>query len=170
MSISPKMEAAINKQINAEFYSAYLYLAMSCQADALRLKGVANWFNVQYQEEVAHATGFLNYLQDRGGRVVLEAIEAPRTEWPNAVAMFQHTCEHEAHVTSLINDLAALALEEKDFAASQFLNWYVNEQVEEESTADQILGDMTLAQNDGGAMLTLDRELAARTFVAPVIG
>ena len=84
--------------------------------------------------------------------------------------MFQHTCEHEAHVTSLINDLAALALEEKDFAASQFLNWYVNEQVEEESTADQILGDMTLAQNDGGAMLTLDRELAARTFVAPVIG
>ncbi len=170
MSISPKMEAAINKQINAEFYSAYLYLAMSCQADALRLKGVANWFNVQYQEEVAHATGFLNYLQDRGGRVVLEAIEAPQTEWPNAVAMFKHTCEHEAHVTSLINDLAALALEEKDFAASQFLNWYVNEQVEEESTADQILGDMTLAQNDGGAMLTLDRELAARAFVAPVIG
>lgn len=170
MSISPKMEAAINKQINAEFYSAYLYLAMSCQADALRLKGVANWFNVQYQEEVAHATGFLNYLQDRGGRVVLEAIEAPQTEWPNAVAMFKHTCEHEAHVTSLINDLAALALEEKDFAASQFLNWYVNEQVEEESTADQILGDMTLAQNDGGAMLTLDRELAARVFVAPVIG
>ncbi|MBQ8363455.1 MAG: ferritin [Thermoguttaceae bacterium] len=91
MSISPKMEAAINKQINAEFYSAYLYLAMSCQADALRLKGVANWFNVQYQEEVAHATGFLNYLQDRGGRVVLEAIESPQTEWPNAVAMFQHT-------------------------------------------------------------------------------
>ena len=170
MSISPKMEAAINKQINAEFYSAYLYLAMSCQADALRLKGVANWFNVQYQEEVAHAPGFLNYLQDRGGRVVLEAIEAPQTEWPNALAMYEHTCKHEAHVTSLINDLAALAVEEKDFAASQFLNWYVNEQVEEESAADQILGDLTLAQNDGGALLTIDRELGARVFVAPVIG
>ncbi len=170
MAISPKMEAAINKQINAEFYSAYLYLSMSCQADALRLKGVANWFHVQYQEEVAHAAGFLNYLQERGGRVVLEAIEAPQTEWPNAVAMFEHTCKHEATVTSLLNDLAALAFEEKDFAASQFLNWYVNEQVEEESTADQILGDMTLAQTDGGAMLTLDRELAARVFVAPVIG
>lgn len=170
MAISEKLANAINKQINAEFYSAYLYLSMSAQAQALSLKGVAHWFEIQYQEEVAHAQGFIKYLQDRGGRVLLGAIEAPQTDWDSAVAMFQHTCEHEAHVTSLINDLAALAAEEKDFATSQFLNWYVKEQVEEEATAADILGEVTLAQNAPGATFMIDRELAARVFNAPVIG
>ncbi len=170
MAISKKMEKAINDQINAEFYSAYLYLAMSCQADDMQLKGVASWFNIQYQEEVAHAMGFVNYLQERGGRVTLGAIEGPRTEWPNVVAMFEQTCEHEAHVTSLINNLAALAVEEKDFAASQFLNWYVKEQVEEEATAAEILGEMKLAQDNPSAMLFLTRELGTRVFNPPVIG
>jgi len=170
MAISKKMEQAINDQINAEFYSAYLYLAMACQADDMQLKGLASWFNVQYQEEVAHAMGFVNYLQERGGRVVLQAIEQPRVEWPDAVAMFEQTCEHEAYVTSRINDLAALAVEEKDFAATQFLNWYVKEQVEEEATAADILGELRLAKDAPGAMLFLLRELGTRTFVAPVIG
>ena len=170
MAISAKMEAAINAQINAEFYSAYLYLAMSCQAQDLRLKGVANWFYCQYQEENAHAMGLLNYLQERGGAVVLEAIEKPQTKWESVVAMFQNTCEHEAHVTSLIHNLVSLATKEKDFAAMQFLNWYVKEQVEEEAAAGDLLSDMQMASNVPGALLMLDRELAARTFTAPVIG
>ncbi|MDO4570210.1 MAG: ferritin [Planctomycetia bacterium] len=170
MALSSKMEKALNDQINAEFYSAYLYLAMSCQAQDLKLKGIANWFNIQYQEEIAHAMGLLKYVQDRGGRVTLSAIDGPRTQWENAVEMFKNTCEHEAIVTGLINNLVALATKEKDYAAIQFLNWYVNEQVEEEATADEILGELQLAQNSPGAMFMLDRELGARTFVAPTIG
>ncbi|MDO4576044.1 MAG: ferritin [Planctomycetia bacterium] len=170
MAISKKMEDAINAQINAEFYSAYLYLAMSCQAADMKLKGLANWFNIQYQEEVAHAMGFLNYLNERGGRVLLTTIDAPPTQWDSPVAMFENTCEHEAKVTAMINDLAALAFEQKDFAASQFLNWYVKEQVEEEATADEILGELRLAADNPSATLMLDRELGARVFVAPVIG
>ncbi|MBR5627242.1 MAG: ferritin [Thermoguttaceae bacterium] len=169
MAISAKLEKAINDQINAEFYSAYLYLSMSCQAQELKLKGVAHWFDIQYQEEVAHAMGFVTYLQERGGRVILRTIEGPQTEWKDAVEMYQTTCEHEAKVTSLINNLASMAVEEKDFALSQFLNWYVKEQVEEEATADEILGEMKLAANAPGAMLMLDRELAARVFNPPVI-
>ncbi len=170
MAISEKMAQAINEQINAEFYSAYLYLSMSMQAADLKLKGIAHWFDIQYQEEVAHAMGFVNYLNERGGRVILKAIEGPRTEWTSAVEMFEHTCEHEAHVTALINNLSALAMETKDFAALQFLNWYVKEQVEEEATADEILGELRLACENSSALLMLDRELGARTFVAPVIG
>jgi ferritin len=169
MAITAKMEKAFNDQINAELYSAYLYLAMSCQADALQLKGVASWFNIQYQEEVAHAMGLLNYLQERGGRVILAAIEAPRTEWPDVVAMFEETCEHEAYVTSLINKMKALADEEKDYAASLFLDWYVREQVEEEATASDILGDFKMAKNNPSATMMLNRELGARVFTVPVI-
>lgn len=169
MSISKKMESAINAQINAEFYSAYLYLSMSSQAHELKLPGLANWFYIQYQEESVHAVGLLDFLIRRNGRVKLTVIEGPTTEWESAVAMFDQTCQHEAYVTSLINDLCALAVEEKDFATSQLLNWYVKEQVEEESTAQAILGDLQHAQNSPGALLMLDRELATRTFIAPVI-
>lgn len=170
MAISAKMAKAFNDQINAEFYSAYLYLAMSCQADDLQLKGVANWFYIQYQEEIAHGMGLLNYLQERGGRVILGAIEAPRTEWPDVVAMYEQTCEHEAHVTSLINNLKSLAEDEKDYAASHFLNWYVKEQVEEEATAAELLGEFKMAKDNPSATLLLTRELGARVFNAPVIG
>ena len=169
MAICEKMEKAINAQINAEFYSAYLYLSMSTQAQQLKLKGLANWFNIQYQEEVAHAMGFLAYLNDRGGRVILTTIEGPQTDWKTAVEMFETTCAHEAKVTALINNLSSLAIETKDFAALQFLNWFVKEQVEEEATADEILGELRLAEGNSSALLMLDRELAARVFVAPII-
>ena len=169
MAISETMEKKINEQINAELYSAYLYLSMSCQAQDMNLKGFANWFYIQYQEEVAHAMGLLNYVHDRGGKVTLTTIEAPKTKWESAVEMFEDTCKHEAHVTSLINDLAIQAMEEKDFAAVHFFSWYVKEQVEEEASAGEICGEVKLAQNAPGAMLMLDRELGARTFVAPVI-
>ena len=154
MAISAKMQKAFNDQINAEFYSAYLYLAMSCQADDLQLKGVANWFYIQYQEEIAHGMGLLNYLQ----------------EWPDVVAMYEQTCEHEAHVTSLINNLKSLADEEKDYAASHFLDWYVKEQVEEEATAAELLGEFKMAKDNPSATLLLTSELSARVFNAPVIG
>ncbi|MGL6193811.1 MAG: ferritin [Thermoguttaceae bacterium] len=170
MAINKKIEAAINAQINAEFYSAYLYLSMSSQAQELKLPGVANWFNIQYQEELAHAMGFINFLIKRDGRVILTAIDAPQTEWPDAVAMFKHTCKHEAEVTALINNLCALAVEERDFATSQILNWYVKEQVEEEATSSTVLGELEAAQNTPSALLMLDRELGTRTFVQPIIG
>ncbi|MGL6225267.1 MAG: ferritin [Thermoguttaceae bacterium] len=169
MSITRKMEEAINAQINAEFYSAYLYLAMSFQADYLKFPGVANWLNVQYQEELAHAMGFMTYLQNRGGCVRLTAIAAPPEKWDDVLSMFQMTCEHEAAVTAMINNLAAIAFEERDFSASQFLNWYIREQVEEEATADKILTELKRAMQSPEAMLMLDRELATRTFVAPII-
>ena len=170
MAISEKLADAINKQINAEFYSAYLYLSMATQSQELGLKGVAHWFEIQYQEEVAHAQGFIKYLQDRGARVILTAIDGPRTEWESAVEMFKNTCEHEALVTSLINNIASIAMDERDFAASQVLNWYIKEQVEEEATAADILAEMTLAEKAPGALFMLDRELAARVFNPPVIG
>lgn len=169
MAISETMEKKINEQINAELYSAYLYLSMSCQAQDMNLKGFANWFNIQYQEEVAHAMGFLNYVQERGGKVTLTAIEGPKTQWDSALAMFEETCKHEAYVTSLINGLAALAVQENDFAAGHFFSWYVKEQVEEEATAGEICSEVKMAQDNPGAMLMLDRELGTRTFVAPLI-
>lgn len=170
MPICEKMEKAINAQINAEFYSAFLYLSMAAQCQTLRFKGLSNWFTIQYQEEVAHAMGFLNYLTERGGTVLLTAIDGPQTEWKGPVDMFETTCSHEAKVTAMINNLSSLAMETKDFAALQFFGWYVKEQVEEEATADEILGQLRMSEDNPSAMLMLDRELGARVFVAPVIG
>ncbi len=170
MSISKQMEAVLNAQINVEMYSAYLYLSMSSQAQEMKLSGLANWFYVQYQEEIAHAIGFLNYIINRGATVILTAIEAPPVKWDSAIAMFELTCEHELQVTERINTLMITATEIKDYATVEFLNWYIKEQVEEETVSQQLLSDFKLAQNAPGAILMLDRELKARVFTAPMIG
>jgi ferritin len=162
--ISKKLEAAINAQINAEMWSAYLYLSMSAYCQEAGFPGMANWFAVQFKEEQDHAMIFFNYLQSRGGRVLLSPIEAVPTEWASPLAAFEHTLEHEGKVTSLINNLMALAVEEKDFAAQSRLNWFVDEQVEEEENATELIQKLRLIGNNGYGLYQLDQELAARVY------
>lgn len=130
--LNSKVQDAINEQINAELYSAYLYLSMAQYFEAEGLPGFANWFKVQFQEEQAHATIFMNYVNQRGGRVLLKAIEAVPTTWESSMAVFEATLVHEQKVTALINSLYTLAMNEEDYATRDRLNWFVSEQVEEE--------------------------------------
>ena len=168
--INEKMEKAFNDQINKELYSEYLYLSMKAYFERLNLKGFVNWFNVQVQEEHAHAMGMFDYVHERGGEVELEAIEKPETKWESPLACFEQVLSHEEFVTSRINALMDVADEVKDRAALSFLNWYLKEQVEEEANVGGVLATLRLIGEDKKALLMLDKELAARTFVQPVIG
>lgn len=168
--INEKMEKAFNDQINKELYSEYLYLSMQAYFERLNLKGFVNWFTVQVQEEHAHAMGMFNYVHERGGEVVLEAIDKPETNWESPLACFEQVLTHEEFVTSRINALMDVAEEVKDRAALSFLNWYLKEQVEEEASVGGVLATLRLIGDDKKALLMLDKELAARTFVQPVIG
>lgn len=168
--INEKMEKAFNDQINKELYSEYLYLSMKAYFERLNLKGFVNWFNVQVQEEHAHAMGMFDYVHERGGEVELEAIEKPETKWESPLACFEQVLSHEEFVTSRINALMDVADEVKDRAALSFLNWYLKEQVEEEANVGGVLATLKLIGDDKKALLMLDKELAARTFVQPVIG
>lgn len=162
--LSKKLHAAINEQINAELWSAYLYLSMSMDAEAKGLKGVANWFYVQWLEEQDHARIFMNYLNSRDCKVELKPIKDVKTEWDSVLDMFKDTLEHEQVVTSLINNLAAIAAEDKDYASSNMLVWFVDEQVEEEESArDKIFAVESVEGNKYG-MYQLDKELASRTY------
>ena len=162
--ISEKLQAAINAQINAEMWSAYLYLSMSAYCQDAGLPGMANWYAVQFKEEQDHAMILFNYLQSRGGRVLLEPIAAVDTEWASPLATFEHTLAHEGKVTSLINNLMALAVEEKDFALQSRLNWFVDEQVEEEENASDLVHKLRLIGDNGYGLYQLDQELAARVY------
>lgn len=163
--ISKKVEKEINKQINAEFYSAYLYLSMAAWCQTKNLKGFANWMHVQYQEETAHALKFHDYVIERGGTVTFDAIAAPKGSWKNIIDIFAETLKHENHVTALINNLMNVALSEKDHAASNFLQWFVNEQVEEEANVTGVLEQLKMIDGKGSALLMLDREMQQRVFV-----
>lgn len=167
--ICARLEEAINKQINAEFYSAYLYLSMSAYFEDINLPGFANWMRIQFEEEQFHALMFVDYLAERGGRVKLEAIEQPKLEWKNPIDVFEETLAHERHVTKLINDIAEIAEEEKDRATRNKLIWFIDEQVEEESAAENILNQLKLIGGEGHGMLMLDREFAARVFNPPTV-
>jgi ferritin len=140
---------------------------MSAQFQAMNLKGFANWMRVQSLEEFTHADKFYNFLIDRGGRVILNSIEGPPTKWASPLAIFQDAYKHEQKVTGLINALVNLAIKEKDHAAHSFLQWFVNEQVEEEANADSIAQQLKLIGKNGQGLLMLDRELAQRVFVPP---
>ncbi|HOO77946.1 MAG TPA: ferritin [bacterium] len=166
--LSPAIEEALNTQVNKELYSAYLYFSMSAYFESVNLKGFANWMRVQAQEEQFHAVKLFDYINERGGRVVLRPIEGPETEWENPTAVFRQTQEHERYVTSLINGLVRMARDENDFATETFLQWYVTEQVEEEAGAADLLERLKLAGDRGGGLFMLDRELAARVFTPPV--
>ena len=162
--ISTKLHAAINDQINAELWSAYLYLSMSLDAEAKGLKGIANWFYVQWLEEQDHARILMNYLNSRDAKVCLKAIEPVRTEWNSVLEMFQETLRHEKVVTGLINNLAAIAAEDRDFASSNMVVWFVNEQVEEEESAREMIFAAESVEGDKYGMYQLDKELATRVY------
>lgn len=165
--INQRLEEVINKQINAELYSAYLYLSMAAYCESINLPGFANWMRVQFQEEQFHGLKFYDYLVSRGGRVKLEAIEMPKFEWNSPLEVFEHTLEHEKHVTALLNNIAEIAEEEKDRPTRNLMIWFIDEQVEEEGSAEKIIGDLKFIGGNGQGLLMLDREFATRVFVAP---
>ena len=165
--IKDKIQGAINKQINAELYSSYLYLSMSSYFESINLKGCANWMRVQTQEELVHVMKFYDYLIERGGKVILSAIESPPTEWTSPLAVFEHAYKHEQKVTGLINDLVDLAVAEKDHASNNFLQWFVSEQVEEEASADEVVQKIKLMGDARGGLFMIDRELAQRVLTPP---
>lgn len=168
--INEKLQAAFNDQINKELYSEYLYLAMKVYFQEQNLMGFVNWFDVQVQEEHAHAMGMFEYLNERGGSIELMAIDKPVVEGSTPVEIFEHVLRHEEYVTSRINALYDVAEETKDRAAMKFLDWYLKEQVEEEASVGGVLATLKLIGDDKKALLLLDKDLATRTFVAPVIG
>jgi len=162
-----RMNEALNRQMNEEAFSSYLYLSMSAWFESQNLKGFANWMKVQAQEEAVHAKIFFNHIVERGGRVKLEAIAAPKTEWASPLEAFKATLEHEQHITACIHGLMDLAVEEKDHAAAIALQWFVSEQVEEEANAEELLAKLEMIGDSKNGLFMLDKELAARGFRMP---
>ena len=168
--INEKLTEAFNDQINKELYSEYLYLAMKVKFMEWNLKGFVNWFDVQVQEEHAHGMGMFNYLDERGGAIDLKPIDKPIVKGNTPLEIFEQVLEHEEYVTSRINHLADVAEEVKDRAALHLLDWYIKEQVEEEANVGGLLATLRLIGDDKKALLMLDKDLSARTFVQPIIG
>jgi ferritin len=162
--LSDKMQKALNGQLVAELYSAYLYLSMAAYFDAADLPGFANWMRVQAQEELTHGMRFYYFVNEQDGRVVLGPIEGPPAGWDSPAAAFEHVLSHERKVTALIHELVKLAAEEKDQPTDDFLQWFVKEQVEEEESAEAVLRKVKGA---GAELAALDGELAARVFKPP---
>jgi ferritin len=160
--IAQRVENALNEQINAEMYSAYLYLAMAAHFESENLSGFAQWMRVQTQEEEAHARKLFDYVLERGGKVALKAIDAPPSEWKSPLAAFEAAYEHEQFITDRINKLAELAVEQNDHAAGVFLQWYISEQVEEEASVDRIVRTLKATNEAPGALYMIDRELGRR--------
>lgn len=165
--LKKSIESALNQQINAEFHSAYLYLSMSSYFQSIGMAGCANWMKVQYQEELAHATHFFDYVLERGGRVLLKPIADVTVDFKNVMDAFEETLAHEVKVTGLINNLMDIAISESDHATKSFLQWFVDEQVEEEANVEQILNNLRLINGEGQGLLMMDREMQARVFVNP---
>ena len=162
--VKKKIEAALNKQLNAELYSSYLYLSMSAYFQSINLPGFANWMRVQTQEELVHAMKFYDFINERGGRVTLQKIDSPPTKWASPLNAFESAYKHEQKVTGLINDLVNLAVGEKDHATNIFLQWFVTEQVEEEASADEVVQKLKLVGKDSGGLFMLDGEMGQRVF------
>lgn len=163
--LTEKMQSAINEQINKELWSSYLYLSMAAYFEEQNYSGFANWMRVQAQEEVTHAMKFFDYVNDRGGRVLLKPIAEVQTEWDDVKSAINDTLEHEKKVTASIYNLVDLADEEKDHATNQMLQWFIQEQVEEEASADDLLQRVEMTEGKGHALLMIDKELAGRQFV-----
>ena len=165
--ISKKLAKAINDQINAEMWSAYLYLSMSQDIYAKGYKGIAHWFKVQFLEEQAHAAIMINYMHSQDAKVILAPIAKVQTEWKTVLAAFQDTLEHEKKVTAMINNLCDIADEDKDRAAANFLAWFIDEQVEEEENARDLIAQCKMIDGNMGGMMMLDKELGARQYHTP---
>jgi len=162
--ISNRLEKELNNQMNAELYSAYLYLSMSAYLSEKNLNGFSHWMRLQFEEEQSHAMKLFQYILDRGGKISLEQIEKPKTVWKDIIDVFENVLEHEQKVTGLINELVNIAMEEKDHATVVLLQWYVSEQVEEESSVSDILDQLKLIEGKGSGLFMLDREAKIRTL------
>ncbi|QEG21150.1 ferritin [Mariniblastus fucicola] len=160
--LSSSINEALNKQINEELFSAYLYLAMSAKSDSMGLSGFANWFKMQYQEELAHADRFFNYVLERNGEIDLESIGKPEVGDVTPLELFEKGLAHEQHITSCIFKLKDLARQESDHATDVFLEWFVNEQVEEEATTQTVIDQLRMVKDNPSGLFLIDRELSAR--------
>ena len=172
LMLNKKVEEAINAQINAEMWSAYLYLSMAAWCHANGNPGMGKWFEVQFQEEQDHAKIFFNYVISRAGKVDLKPIEAVPTSWENILDVFESTLAHEQKVTGLINDLYALSVAENDYATTSMLKWFIDEQVEEEETAQGYIDNIKMIKDNGYGLYMLDKELGSRTYsqASPLAG
>ena len=170
--INEKVETALNDQIRWELYSSYLYLSMSSWYESIGLRGFARWERVQAQEELAHAMKFYDYIISRGGRVILQPVDAPPSEWESPLDAFEFSYAHEQKVTELINTLVNLAIEEKDHATTNMLQWFVDEQIEEEANASEIVEKLKMIREERGTgiLYMLDKELGARIYTPPAMG
>lgn len=164
---SKKVEKALNDQINAEFFSAYLYLSMSAYLSDISLVGFANWTRAQYEEEKFHAIKMYDFVLERGGKVKLKEIESPKHKWKDIIDVFEDILEHEQKITRSINDLISLAIDERDHATVNFLQWFIDEQVEEEASVSELLAQLKLVGGNGSGLFMLDREAAQRKFIQP---
>jgi len=160
--LSKQMEESLNKQINAELYSAYLYLSMAAYFDSISLDGFSHWMKLQAKEETEHAYKIYGYVYERGGSVILEAINKPPTKWDSPLAVFEDAYKHEQKVSEMINNLVAMAREEKDYATENFLQWFVEEQVEEEANADEVVQKLKMVKDSRNGLFMMDGKLGQR--------
>lgn len=160
--LSKKMLKALNKQINEELFSSYLYQAMAAYFEDINLPGFAAWMEVQAKEEHTHAMKFYRYIFERRGRVELDAIDKPQSEWKSPLAAFEDAFKHEQKISGLINSLVDLAIDENDHATNNFLQWFVEEQVEEEASADEIVQKLKMIDGHPNGLFMMDRALGAR--------
>jgi len=165
--LTKKIEKALNQQINAEFASAYLYLSMANYLNEENLTGFSNWMKSQYEEEKFHAMKMYDYILERDGVVRLDTINKPKHKWKGIIDVFEDTLKHEQSVTKMINNLTSLAIDERDHATVNFMQWFVDEQVEEEATVSELLGQLQLVEGKGSGLFMLDKEAAQRTFTPP---
>ena len=165
--LSKELHEAMNQQVNAEFWSAYLYLSMSMDAEAKGYKGIANWFYIQFREEQDHARIFMNYMNSRDAEVTLLPIAEVKTKWTSPLDMFKDTLEHEKKVTAMINNLVSIATKDNDYATKNALIWFVNEQVEEEENARDLIHDFEAIEGNKYGCYMLDKELQSRVYAVP---
>ncbi len=168
--IKESIQETLNKQINEELFSSYLYLAMSAYFEAMDLPGMGNWMRIQAQEELLHVGKLYTYICDRDGRVTLAPIPGPPTEWSSALDAFQAAYEHECKISRLVGNMVELAKKEGDHSTDNFLQWFVSEQVEEEATAKSIVGQLKLIGDNGYGLYAIDQELGSRVFAIPPAG
>ncbi len=166
--MKPKVEQALNEQIHAEFFSFYLYLSVSSYFTAQHLDGFAHWMRIQAQEELSHAMKLFDYVNERGGKVQLLAMDAPQVEWASPSTAVEAVLEHEKHISARINKIVDLSSTENDHATTVIMHWFVNEQVEEEATADTLFHQVKMVESNPHGLLMIDRELAGRPAPAPV--
>jgi ferritin len=165
--INEKMQHEINEQIKYEFFSSYLYLSMSAYFSSKNLDGMSSWMKVQAQEELVHAMKLFDHLKDRDGHIRLLSIDQPKGSWSSPLEAFREAYKHEQFVTSRINTLMTLSRETSDFASQPMLNWFVEEQIEEEASAAKVVQTLEQIGDSGSGLVMLDREMATRTFTYP---